>query len=359
MLDRTWTHAQRCNAQAVLAPVYREGGDYAYRSDVKPTFSDPVVGALLSLAPLKRLAGIGFLGAIDYVRHGSGREGHRRRHNRLEHSIGVAHLADTYANEANISEDRRRLLLCASLLHDIGHCPLSHTLEPVFAEEFGLDHHVATDKIIKGDVDLGEDIPELLSNFDVDIEEVLALINGEHDGDVGNLFSRQINLDTLEGISRCRAFVAPSSAFSTPVATVRKWAANGDMLESSFDSFWRLKHDVYNLFICAPKGAVLDVLAQTYMRERISEFSADDFFLTEPALRRRHPRLYELLGLASKGHSDLFREIPLEWKRKTVNLKKRRFFVVEEEHLSDESSIDKRYKQSKTKVSMTLSDLLG
>ena len=67
------------------------------RSDDKVGLSDDVAKALLSTAAMRRLAGIGFLGATDYVKKGSGKDPRRRHHNRREHSIGVAKLAETYA----------------------------------------------------------------------------------------------------------------------------------------------------------------------------------------------------------------------------------------------------------------------
>lgn len=358
MLDQIATYSHGEFAQPVLTSMYLHDEHDVYRSDTCPTFSDPLVTAILSLPSLKRLAGIGFLGAIDYLRHGSGRAGHRRRHNRLEHSVGVARLADIFAREAGLSDDRRRLLLCAALLHDVGHGPLSHTLEPVFAEEFGLDHHIVTRQIVTGDVSMGEEIPEILSDAGVDIEEVLALIAGEHDGDVGYLFSSQINLDTLEGITRCRAFVAPRPAFGMAERIVRKWARGREMPEAGFDAFWGMKHDVYNLFIGAPRGAALDAVAQTYMRANLSAFSPEDFFVTEGALRRRHPDLYRYLRTASFPDGSLSATIPADWKRQTVVVKKRDFFVESDARLADNMSIDRRYHQTKSVAYLTLAELL-
>lgn len=356
--DQTSAWSQGDVSQLVMAPICVNDEPAAFRSGASPAFRDKVTSSLLSLRPLKRLAGIGFLGAIDYLRHGSGRAGYRRRHNRLEHSIGVARLADIYACEVGLPDDRRRLLLSAALLHDVGHGPLSHTLEPVFSEEFGVDHHIVTRRIVTGDVPMGEEIPEVLSDAGVDIEEVLALIDGEHDGDVGFLFSSQINLDTLEGITRCRAFVAPGAAFGMPERIVRRWARGNEMPEAWFDAFWALKHDVYNLFIGAPRGAALDAVAQTYMRANIAAFSPEDFFVTESTLRRRHPELYGYLRTASQPEKSLGATVPSDWKRQTVRLKKREFFVERDTPLAENKSIDQRYRQRKSMTSTTLADLL-
>ncbi len=130
------------------------------------------------------------------------------------------------------------------------------------------------------------------------------------------------------------------------------------MPEAWFDAFWALKHDVYNLFIGAPRGAALDAVAQTYMRANISTFSPNDFFVTEGALRRRHPKLYAYLRTASRAEGSLREAIPSNWKRQTVRVKKRDFFVEHDARLADNMSIDQRYRQRKSMTSMTLADLL-
>lgn len=330
----------------------------AFYGGFHPRFDDPLVPALLSTKPMKRLAGIGFLGAIDYLRHGTGRAGHRRRHNRLEHSIGVAKLADLFAEESQLSPDRRRLMIAAALLHDVGHGPLSHTLEPVFSEKFGIDHHRMTRQIVTGENSLGADVPEILADAGLDLDEVIALIEGVHDGDVGYLFSGQINLDTLEGIGRCRAFVARRPAYEMPEHTVRRWARADRSTQSGFDAFWALKHDVYNLFIGASRGAALDAVAQMYMRINIASFDPTDFQITESTLRKRHPDLYHLFQVAGSNETSLKDHVPNDWLGKEVNLYQREFFIEEDANLNESASIDQRYRQTKSVTTHVLADIL-
>ena len=360
-LDRNSAQTMSSIDQPELAPMLAVGAAYrSGRSGIRPVFSDSVVGALLSTRALRRLSRIGFLGAIDYVRHRTGTAGHQRRHNRLEHSISVARLADIYAREADLPDDRRQLLLSAALLHDVGHGPLSHTLEPVFEAEFGIDHHIMTRRLVTGEVPLGKEIPELLADAGVDLDEVLALIEGEHDGDVGFLFSGQINLDTLEGINRCRAFIARRSAYGSCESMVRRWAqGRASTIENDFDAFWHLKHQVYNLFIGGNRGAGLDAIAQAYMRSNLIEFSAKDFLGTEGVFRRRHPTLFAYLDSVSSNEQSSEFEIPTNWLLQDVVVKKRDFYVERESTLEDVQSINHRYKQTKTVMSKSLAELLA
>ena len=105
---------------------------------------------LIASDALQRLADIRFLGAIDYFVHPSGSQLDRRRHSRLEHTLGVAQLALTYARLVGLDEREEKLIVSAALTHDIGHSPLSHSLERIFKRSFGVDHHQAGIDILWG-----------------------------------------------------------------------------------------------------------------------------------------------------------------------------------------------------------------
>lgn len=347
-------------ADCLSAPalMYVAAASPTLRSDDEVGLSDDVANALLSTAAMRRLAGIGFLGAIDYVKKGSGRDPHRRRHNRREHSIGVAKLAETYAIGVDMDARDRKTIICAALLHDVGHGPLSHTLEPIFEERFGINHHRTTSDIIAGNTRFGSDILDILRMFDVDPEEVLALIDGEHDSAHGFLFSSQINLDTLEGITRCRAFVGPRSAFGSASAAVRRWAKSGTYPKNDFDDFWSLKNSVYNLVINAPIGRLLDTVAQSYMATNIDKFSPDDFLKTEKSFRASHRELFSYLGVVLKHEDDLRDHLPRPWLDVDVKINDRSFFVDDSVRSVCSQEIDARYRQTRSRYSVKLAELV-
>lgn len=347
-------------ADCLAAPalMYIAAASPTLRSDDEVGLSDDVANALLSTAAMRRLAGIGFLGAIDYLKKGSGRDPHRRRHNRREHSIGVAKLAETYAIGVDMEEQERRTIVCAALLHDVGHGPLSHTLEPIFEERYGINHHRATRDIVVGHTRFGSEILEILRAFDVDPEEVLALIDGEHDGAHGFLFSSQINLDTLEGITRCRAFLGPRSAFGSAGAAVRRWAKSGAYPKNDFDDFWALKNSVYNLVINAPIGRLLDTVAQSYMATNIDNFGPDDFLKTEKSFRASHRELFSYLGIVLEHKDDLRDQLPRPWLDVDVKINDRSFFVDDSVKSACTHEIDARYRQTRSRYSVKLAELV-
>lgn len=329
-----------------------------FRSDETINFDDPFARELLSTAPLRRLAGIGFLGAIDLIRHGSGRSAHRRRHNRLEHTLGVARLADTYAREAGLCQRRRRLLLAAALLHDVGHGPLSHTLEPVFAEAFDVDHHSMTRRIVRGETRRGRAIYASLRAANLDPDEVLAMIDGHHGGPDAFLFAGSINFDTLDGIVRSRAFMEARAAPHVMLRAVRRWAQTGHAPLSEFDEFWTLKHDVYTLLIGGAKGRLMDAVAQTYMRTNIDAFDTKDFERSDGMLRKRHRQLFDLLDLIANRGATLKEHLPSKWMKDEVVVKDRAFIVRTDRVSNEPGNLDERYTQSKSTRRVSIEELV-
>src|SRR5664279_5431779 len=164
--------------------------------------TDPFLKALMATAAFRRLRSIRFLGAIDF-RLGRAFEGKKEniRYSRYQHSLGVARLASLYSNIRELSLESRRLVTAAALLHDIGHAPLSHSLEPVFREYFDLEHHKATYAIISGKVKLGAEVYQTLREYKIDIERLLLLVSGK-DQSFDGFFGGPINFDTIEAILR-------------------------------------------------------------------------------------------------------------------------------------------------------------
>jgi putative nucleotidyltransferase with HDIG domain len=71
-------------------------------------------------------------------------------HTRLEHTLGVAHIAGKMAHQLGVDAEATRIIRLAALLHDIGHGPFSHPSEDVLAalaSEEGRRQKGATDKI--------------------------------------------------------------------------------------------------------------------------------------------------------------------------------------------------------------------
>jgi hypothetical protein len=105
-----------------------------------------IVLDLLETLEIQRLNSIRQLGLTYLVFPGA-------NHSRIEHVIGVSHVAGQIARALDLPEAEKDLVMAAGLLHDVGHGPFSHTLEHVLSHERSLDHMKLTQRIIKGDED--------------------------------------------------------------------------------------------------------------------------------------------------------------------------------------------------------------
>ncbi len=123
----------------------------------------------------QRLRDISQLGHVLLVYPGA-------RHSRFEHSLGVFHLAGQFARQLlestpspDFTEDDVRVLLAASLLHDIGHYPFSHLLEEMQA--FFVDHEKRGRQIIQ---DSGTEVNRALVGAGIDPARVANVIDYEN-----------------------------------------------------------------------------------------------------------------------------------------------------------------------------------
>ena len=131
------------------------------------SIKDPVHGyvevdttalTLLDSPLLQRLRYIRQLGFSYLVYPGA-------NHTRFEHSLGTMHLAGVMCHQLGVPEHDRLLIVTAALLHDIGHGPFSHSIEPVMEELTGRSHH-KIGEILKSDA-----LAPLLDDIGVDLDD--------------------------------------------------------------------------------------------------------------------------------------------------------------------------------------------
>lgn len=325
-------------------------------------FADPFLAELAHTKPLQRLKNIGFLGALDYIRASNGADFHRRRHNRYDHSLGVAELALLYADIRALNRYDSRILAAAGILHDIGHGPLSHTLEPVFNANFGINHHKAGTAILEGKTALGSEIQEIMRAYKIDLDEVVAMVNGTHPGPHAFLFGSPINLDTIEGISRSRLFAAKATRPFNPKRLVALIAAEAEWPAKAADEFWRLKDSVYNLIIHHPSGLLFDGLAQAYMSLEIAHFRPSNFLWNEEQLRSRQPGLFSIFAWARSSKRRALHRLSEKNPKifeHSVKAPVRHFSVNDSTSVCTASDLSNRYVQTKLSRNISIAELVG
>ena len=264
------------------------------------TDQDPLLMELIDTQAFQRLKDIRFLGAIDYrlIRQPNGKPG-VIRYSRYEHSLGVMQLARLYCLRRDIRGSERRLLCAAALLHDIGHPPLSHSVESVFKEEFGVDHHTATEDIICGRKPLGENVFSILRHYGVDVEKLVAVVSGEVESFDG-FFHGPINFDTIEGILRSYSCIRKNPSVSSPeIVTDAAIKRENEKDKDIVDEFWKYKDWVYKEIINSEDSVLSDFACKKFLRKNLGRIKYDSFFSTEPELFQQLPGLRELLTSCS------------------------------------------------------------
>jgi len=147
---------------------------------------DPLL-PLLDSPVMQRLRAVRQLGFSYLVYPGA-------NHTRFEHSLGTMHLAGLMARQLRLPADEALLVKTAGLLHDIGHGPFSHAIEPFMEEYTGRGHHQIREVLV------GTGTWDLISEAGIDPGAVCALIEGDHP--LGGIIHGDLDVDRMDYLLR-------------------------------------------------------------------------------------------------------------------------------------------------------------
>ncbi|RLF97905.1 MAG: hypothetical protein DRN49_06765 [Thaumarchaeota archaeon] len=117
------------------------------------------------------------------------------RHTRFNHSLGCMYLAGEFAEKLGFDEHKRKILRLAGLLHDLGHTPYSHLLEPLL-EEAGTTHEEMTIKILENN----QELREAIEKCGVSVNEIIEVLSGKRAESA--IISGPIDADKLDFLMR-------------------------------------------------------------------------------------------------------------------------------------------------------------
>jgi HD superfamily phosphohydrolase len=149
----------------------------------------PVAADLLDTPTVQRLRHVKQLSTVRLVFPSA-------NHTRLEHSLGVYHLATEALSHLAVDEDTAAHARAAALLHDVGHGPYGHQTESLIRRRTGKDH----DEIGWLLTDSDRPVCQVLDSHGLDPERVTALIDGA--GTVGSLISGELDVDRMDYLVR-------------------------------------------------------------------------------------------------------------------------------------------------------------
>lgn len=187
--------------------------DYAHQQlKREKVFRDPVhnyvyvnyqvILDLINTTEFQRLRRVHQLGTTSLIFHGA-------EHSRFGHSLGVYEIArrivesfeknfpSTTKGDGLWDSSQDLVVLCAALLHDIGHGAYSHTFEHIF----GTNHEQITQEIITSDK---TEINQVLRRVSPDFpQEVASVINKTYPNrQVVEMISSQLDADRMDYLLR-------------------------------------------------------------------------------------------------------------------------------------------------------------
>ena len=183
---------QRCNETKVMRDPIHEYIHVDYQ----------IIWDLINAREFQRLRRIHQMGTSYQVYHTA-------EHSRFAHSLGVYEIIRRMVNEVKgldefLSEVEKIQIMCAGLLHDLGHGPFSHFFESILTPS----HEKLTAMIILGD----SDIHRILVHYASDLpEQIVSILNHSHPNKVmSRLISSQLDADRMDYLLRDAYFTGTS-----------------------------------------------------------------------------------------------------------------------------------------------------
>ena len=220
---------------------------------------------------------------------------------RLSHALGVSYLADTIGehileNMRGMSDKEksgiRKLLQAAGMLHDIGHTPWSHTLEPLYIELNGTDHMDLVADLVKGNrtfkIKGAGRIPGILRSFDLDPGDVADLIRSSYKGPryLQQLIFGEVDADMLDYLQRDFYFTGVAFGHIEVDRIISTMTVKDDEIvflnkgHEAIRDFLFARMQMYSSVYLHKKTRIVDMMLSAAARKSIVELKEIDDFQT-------------------------------------------------------------------------------
>ncbi|EOS60130.1 hypothetical protein C815_01697 [Firmicutes bacterium M10-2] len=178
-------YTQKCNENKVLRDPIHGYIHIQYQ----------ILWDLLHTREVQRLRRIHQLGGNFHVYHTA-------EHSRFSHSLGVYEIVNRMVHEVEdiereLSEREKILIMCAALLHDLGHGPFSHFFESITK----MSHEKITMEVI---LDQRSQVHQVLDRYDEGFaEDIVRILSHKHEHMVLNqMISSQLDADRMDYLLR-------------------------------------------------------------------------------------------------------------------------------------------------------------
>ncbi len=147
--------------------------------------------------PVQRLRGIKQLSIASIVYPGG-------EHTRFSHALGAMHvagqIADSLKKGVGVSDEEKQLVRLASLLHDIGHGPFSHSFEELLVKKLGVNHEQMGERVVRE-----SELADALNDCGFRPAEVIELAFGKESSGkryLHQITSSQVDADKMDFLVR-------------------------------------------------------------------------------------------------------------------------------------------------------------
>lgn len=214
-------------------------------------------------------------------------------HTRFEHSLGVMHLASKFAKQLSLNAHEVAHLQVAALLHDIGHAPFSHVVEPILNNFPELSLENRTSKIIEGKplfvgkskyiIDDTSVIYDVLIRYGLDVEYILKILF-EPSKNISLLFSilnGTIDADKMDYLLRDSYHIGSPMGiidYNGILNYIRRWrneivfdVEGINLIESQLIMLSLLNNNIYsNVYVRAANSMLSKILIETFFNNKVN-----------------------------------------------------------------------------------------
>ena len=208
---------------------------------------------------------------------------------RLEHSIGVAHLAKIVGEKPEFNQYSRELF-AAGIAHDVGSPPFSHLSERFLFKVFGISHERFAEMMISN-----SQLEKELKSQGLDTKVILKLINGNNIP-VSDVIAGSMDIDNLDNIQR---YGQAMEIIEAPLYSGEKLAEaftlhNGSVAlvegsENELEGWLTSRHKVYQ-YVYSAENQVMSA-----MLRRALQFAYEEGEITEDFFYRTDSQAYNYL----------------------------------------------------------------
>lgn len=289
----------------------------------------------------ERLNDISFLGILGYWRQNG-----NKVTTRFDHSLSVADLCLRYSKKKSLLEVDEIYIVLAGLLHDLGHCSFSHSLEPVFKKKWNITHHTMTRNLIA----TSPNLLDIWNKYSINPSRIIDTIEGYSNRRDNFVTKMCFNFDTLDGMVRTENQFRDSTTLrkvTNQIFNVLCDKENWKTYRDVFDLFWKEKERIYNTYIYDEKPKHIELFFQ-YLFMNDSTLSIDHFELTDSQMQTRHPWIESFIEELKNSYSYEFifnNKMGNSYAKDKVKAKTRKFIISSNGDFS--STNNNRYLVSK------------